>query len=137
MMDGPALATTSLEGPLAAYRARRAAGGLAPDPAHLLAAAKLQSLHNALARPGKGGRGGGRERLGLARRSEPATQGLYIFGAVGTGKSMLMDLFFAGAPVAKKRRVHFNAFMLEVHQALHHWRRTASGDPIPPLARAI
>src|SRR5215467_13698294 len=125
------------EGPLAAYRARRAAGVLAPDPAQLLAAEKLQSLHNALARPGNGGRGGWRERLGLARRSEPATQGLYIFGAVGTGKSMLMDLFFAGAPVAKKRRVHFNAFMLEVHRALHHWRRTASGDPIPPLARAI
>ena len=50
---------------------------------------------------------------------------------------MLMDMFFAGAPVAKKRRVHFNAFMLEVHQSLHRWRREASGDPIPPLARSI
>jgi cell division protein ZapE len=137
MMDGAAAMASSLEGPLAAYRARRAAGLLAPDPAQLLAAEKLQSLHNALARPGNGGHGGWRERLGLARRSEPLTQGLYIFGAVGTGKSMLMDLFFAAAPVAKKRRVHFNAFMLEVHRALHHWRRTASGDPIPPLARAI
>ena len=136
-MDGPATVLDSRDGPLAAYRAKRAAGLLEPDPAQLFAAEKLQSLHNALGRPGNGGRGGWRERLGLARRSEPAMQGLYIFGSVGTGKSMLMDMFFAGAPVAKKRRVHFNAFMLEVHQSLHRWRREASGDPIPPLARSI
>jgi cell division protein ZapE len=137
MMDTLAAPPPVSEGPLAAYRAKRAQGLLAPDPAQLLAAEKLQSLHNALARPGNGGHIGWRERLGLARRSEPATQGLYIFGSVGTGKSMLMDLFFATAPVAKKRRVHFNAFMLEVHESLHRWRRQASGDPIPPLARAI
>jgi cell division protein ZapE len=137
MMDTLAAPPPVTEGPLAAYRAKRAQGLLAADPAQLLAAEKLQSLHNALARPGNGGRIGWRERLGLARRSEPATQGLYIFGGVGTGKSMLMDLFFAAAPVAKKRRVHFNAFMLEVHESLHLWRRQASGDPIPPLARAI
>jgi cell division protein ZapE len=125
------------EGPLGAYRTKRAQGLLEPDPAQLLAAEKLQSLHNALARPGNGGRLGWRARLGLARRSEPATQGLYIFGGVGIGKSMLMDLFFAAAPVAKKRRVHFNAFMLEVHQSLHRWRQEASGDPIPSLARSI
>jgi len=136
-MDTLEAAPAVNEGPLAAYRAKRAQGLLEPDPAQLLAAEKLQSLHNALARPGNGGRVGWRERLGLARRSEPATQGLYIFGSVGTGKSMLMDLFFAAAPVAKKRRVHFNAFMLEVHQSLHRWRREASGDPIPPLARSI
>ena len=100
MMDTLAAPPPVGEGPLAAYRAKRAQGLLAPDPAQLLAAEKLQSLHNALARPGNGGRVGWRERLGLARRSEPATQGLYIFGSVGTGKSMLMDLFFAAAPVA-------------------------------------
>ena len=137
MMDTLAAPPPVIEGPLAAYRAKRAQGLLAPDPAQLLAAEKLQSLHNALARPGNGGHIGWRERLGLARRSEPATQGLYIFGSVGTGKSMLMDLFFATAPVAKKRRVHFNAFMLEVHESLHRWRRQASGDPILPLARGI
>ncbi len=125
------------DGPLAAYRRRRGRGELEPDPVQQLAAEKLQSLHNALARPGNGGRLGWRERLGLARRTEPAAQGLYIFGPVGTGKSMLMDLFFAGAPVERKRRVHFNAFMLEVHQSLHRWRRAASGDPIPPLAEEI
>ncbi len=124
-------------GPLGAYRRRRAAGLLEPDPAQLLAAEKLQSLHNALARPGNGGRRGWRERLGLAGREEPAMQGLYIFGGVGTGKSILMDLFFAGAPLERKRRVHFHAFMLEVHDSLHRRRRQASGDPIPPLARSL
>src|SRR5512135_1525632 len=102
------------EGPLPAYRRRAAEGKLESDPAQLLAAEKLQSLHNALAR-GNGQRSW-RERLGLAQRAEPQTQGLYIFGGVGRGKSMLMDLFFAGAPGEKKRRVHFHAFMLEVHE---------------------
>ena len=126
------------EGPLAAYRRRCAEGKLEADPAQLLAAEKLQSLHNALARHGANRAGGSwRWRLGLAHRALPETQGLYIFGGVGRGKSMLMDMFFAGAPMEKKRRVHFLAFMLEVHEALHSWRKTASGDPIPPLAAAI
>ncbi|HZT20093.1 MAG TPA: cell division protein ZapE [Dongiaceae bacterium] len=134
MRDGPGSCATAA-GPLAAYRRKCAEGLLEPDPAQQLAAEKLQSLHNALARPA--GRGGWRERLGLHRRAEPAAQGLYVFGGVGTGKSMLMDLFFAGAPVERKRRVHFHAFMLEVHRALHRGRQESSGDPIPPLARAI
>lgn len=127
-------------GPLARYRRRVAAGGLKADPCQELAAEKLESLAHALAdyRPAEG-TGGWRERLGLARRPDPAPQGLYIFGAVGRGKSMLMDLFFEGAPVARKRRVHFHAFMLEVHQRLHELRQGEDngGDPIPPLALQI
>jgi cell division protein ZapE len=125
------------EGPLAAYRRRRAEGRLEPDPAQLLAAEKLQSLHNALERQAAAGRGGWLDRLGFGQRAEPVPHGIYIFGDVGRGKSMLMDLFFAGAPVAAKRRVHFHEFMLEVHDALHRWRKGASGDPIPPLAESI
>jgi cell division protein ZapE len=125
------------EGPLAAYRCRVAEGKLTSDPAQLLAAEKLQSLHNALARSNGQSQRSWRERLGLAHRAEPATQGLYIFGGVGRGKSMLMDLFFAGAPIEKKRRVHFLAFMLEVHDSLHAWRQTAHGEPIPQLAKSI
>jgi cell division protein ZapE len=125
------------QGPLAAYRRRCAEGGLRADPAQLLAAEKLQSLHNALARMGTNGRGRWRERLGLAPRAMAETQGLYIFGGIGRGKSMLMDIFFAGAPVAKKRRVHFLAFMLEVHEALHRQRKMASGDSLPALAKTI
>jgi cell division protein ZapE len=108
------------EGPLAAYRARLADGVLKPDPAQALAAEKLESLHRALRgyQPGAD-TGGWRARLGLARRPDPAPNGLYIFGGVGRGKSMLMDLFFETAPVEKKRRVHFNAFMLEIHDQLY------------------
>ena len=129
-------APTSQEtaGPLPAYRRRAAEGKLQSDPAQLLAAEKLQALHNALGR-GKGNRSW-RERLGLAQRSEE-TQGLYIFGAVGRGKSMLMDLFFAGAPVAKKRRVHFLAFMLEVHEQLPRLAPERERRSDPELAQSI
>jgi cell division protein ZapE len=127
-------------GPLPLYRARRHAGHLQPDPAQELAAEKLQSLHNAIRNyePASGS-AGWRERLGLGSRKIDPPQGLYIFGGVGRGKSMLMDLFFLAAPVAKKRRVHFHAFMLEVHDSLHRRRQAgeAGGDPIPPLAREI
>lgn len=75
-------------------------------------------------------------------------KGLYIFGDVGRGKSMLMDLFFNLAPLKEKRRVHFHAFMLEIHREIHQWRYSSSkdriekfgtdgDDPIPPLAALI
>lgn len=124
-------------GPLARYRVRRQSGDLMPDPAQELAVEKLQSLWRALAdyKPGNGERGW-RARLGLARAPEPPPMGLYIFGGVGRGKSMLMDMFFASATVARKRRVHFYAFMLDVHDRIHA-RRAEKGDPIGPVAQAI
>jgi cell division protein ZapE len=81
----------------------------------------------------------------FARRKtagEPV-KGLYLHGGVGRGKTMLMDMFFALAPVRRKRRVHFNAFMADVHdrigrhrQALKE-RRARGDDPIPPVAAAL
>ncbi|NNG05854.1 MAG: cell division protein ZapE [Inquilinus sp.] len=134
-------------GPLAALRALRRAGTLKPDPCQELAAEKLQSLHHALAeyRPSSDA-AGWRARFGLSRRRDPAPQGLYLFGGVGRGKSMLMDLFFDSAPVERRRRVHFHQFMLDVHDWLHRWRTRArdggeatkkGDDPIPPLARDL
>lgn len=75
-------------------------------------------------------------------------KGLYIYGNVGRGKSMLMDLFFDLAPILEKRRVHFHAFMIEIHKEIHAWRYmdpdsrikkfgSAEDDPIPPLAEDI
>jgi cell division protein ZapE len=134
------MTATSAGGPLAAYRARVGKGELKVDAAQSAAAARLDALHHALAGLRKGA-GGWRERLGLARPAE-APRGLYLYGTVGRGKSLLMDLFFAGAPVAAKRRVHFHAFMLEVHARLHKWRQRAPAeregkDPIPPLASKL
>ena len=124
-------AAPTAAGPLSLYRARRRAGQLAADPAQELAAEKLQSLHHALLhyQPASGP-AGWRERLGLARRRDEAPQGLYIFGGVGRGKSMLMDLFFASAPIEKKRRVHFHDFMLEVHDRLHRQRQDGRSKAI-------
>ncbi len=143
------------DGPLGAYRAKLAAGELQSDPVQELAVEKLQSLHHAL----KGYRRGGGEPGWLARfgigarvnRTSFAWQpgdavgatpklGLYIFGQVGRGKSMLMDLFFATAPVAAKKRVHFHEFMRDIHAQIHIWRKSGDRteeDPIPRLARAL
>jgi cell division protein ZapE len=125
------------EGPLALYRARRAAGTLLPDPAQELAVEKLQSLWRALLSysPNNGDHGW-RARLGLRPAADPPPLGLYIHGSVGRGKTTVMDMFFEAATLERKRRVHFYAFMLEVHERIHR-RRREKGDPIGPVAREI
>lgn len=101
---------------LAAYDQAIVDGRLRPDPAQRDGVERLARFADSLA---------GKPRRGLlARLRKPAaeTRGFYLYGGVGRGKTMLMDLFFAHAPVAEKRRVHFHAFMLEVHDALHDLR---------------
>jgi cell division protein ZapE len=119
------------EGPLSRFRARLAAGEIRPDPAQELAAEKLESLHRALIgyEPSPG-RSGWKERFGLARRRQEPPQGLYIYGGVGRGKSMLMDIFFRAAAVARKRRVHFHGFMQEVQAALNDARQRQAMDTL-------
>ncbi len=80
--------------------------------------------------------------FGGARTPQPFLPGLYIWGAVGRGKTMLMDLFFQEVP-HRKRRSHFHAFMADVHAAIYAWRqdekqRKAKGDdPIASVADTI
>lgn len=132
------------DGPLPAYRALRRADDIAPDPAQKLAVEKLQALHVKLKQyqPKSDDAGWLGIFTGRARRREPTPQGLYIYGDVGRGKSMVMDLFFDTVPIERKRRVHFHAFMLEVHAAAHEFRQTPKDqrdgdDPIAPIAARI
>lgn len=125
------------DGPIYAYRALCRAEHLRHDDAQALAAEKLQSLHHAVRdyRPNNGS-GSWRDRLGLTRRPrDPAPQGLYIFGRVGRGKSMLMDIFYDAVDIEHKRRVHFHEFMLDVHRALHEIRKGGGKqDPLGIVA---
>ncbi|MEO1328169.1 MAG: cell division protein ZapE [Pseudomonadota bacterium] len=129
------------ETPLNRYRALVAAGTLRPDDAQRAAVEKLNLLHMRLTRKGgDGARGGVFGLFGFGRRGEEEVEerlGLYLYGGVGRGKSMLMDLFFADAPVAKKTRIHFHAFMQRVHRDLDAARKTQVEDPIKPVARRI
>ncbi len=145
-MDGMAAAPDDLtDGPLPAWRARVAAGQLGYDPAQAAAAERLQVLWRRLrgydpsAGPGEHGlfaRLLRRKFVDDAHQGPP--QGLYLAGDVGRGKSMLMDLFFASAEVARKRRVHFHAFMQQSHARMHALRADPSvGDPIPRLADTV
>ncbi len=114
---------------LARYRALLASGELRPDAGQAEAATRLDALAGALARP----RAGLLRRL-LGARPAAAPGGLYLWGGVGRGKSMLMDLFFAEAPVRPRRRVHFHEFMAETHARLHAARARGAADPLRTAA---
>ena len=125
------------DGPLHAYRAHCRADHLTPDPAQERAAERLQDLHRALRHYRPAGAGGWLARLGFGRGAA-VPRGLYIHGAVGRGKSMLMDMFFENAGLAQKRRVHFHEFMLDVHAALHEIRKAGGErDPLGIVAADI
>ena len=126
----------------AAYRDRIASGQLKPDAGQQAGLEALARLERDLAAQGEPG-------FSLFRKPRAAPRGVYLWGPVGRGKSMLMDLFFASAPAARKRRVHFQAFMAEVHGLIGEWRKgdaaarkakfgQAKGDdPIAPAAELI
>ena len=115
-----------------AYRRLVDAGELKPDPDQAAAAERLFGLCQALEAPPTTGL---LDRL-FGKPSAPP-RGIYLWGGVGRGKSMLMDLFFANAAVAPKRRVHFHEFMLDIHAAIHAQREASHADPIPAVAAAV
>ena len=121
------------DGPLQRYRQMVQARELAPDTAQELAAEKLQLLANRLAHYSEPRRG---VLLPFARRRRTAPEGLYLYGGVGRGKTMLLDLFFDAVHYAPKRRVHFQEFMAEAHEAIERGRKAAA-EPIGSAAAEI
>lgn len=119
---------------LKAYEALLAAGELRPDPDQRRTAERLDALAvelgaAAVRKPGLFAR--------VFGKTAAAPRGLYIWGSVGRGKSMLMDLFYDSVAFEPKRRVHFHEFMLEVHDRLRVERAKEAGDPIMPVVDAI
>jgi cell division protein ZapE len=117
------------------YRRFLADGLITPDSAQALAVEKLQILANRLVHytpPQK------TDFFSFfTRRRGEVPKGLYIFGAVGRGKTMLMDLFYETITIKQKRRTHFHEFMADVHARLAIARRDAKEDPILFAAKAI
>ncbi len=120
-----------------------ASGAIERDPAQTVLVDRLDGVIRDLAAVPPPASPGVLGRL-FGRKPEPVAgpRGLYVWGLVGRGKTMLMDLFHEEAP-APKRRVHFHAFMGDVHERIHRHRQavkqgTAKGDdPIQPVAEAL
>jgi cell division protein ZapE len=123
----------------ARYDALIASDRLEADPAQGALIDALAALAHRLAYYTPTRRPNGLVRLIGVRPAEPP-RGLYIYGPVGRGKTLLMDLFYEAASTASKRRVHFHAFMADVHGRIHQWRlrhkagQTTGDDPIAPVA---
>ena len=115
------------------YHALVESGELRADPVQAQAAARLGRLQAELEAVPP--RGSILWRLGRAKPAPP--RGIYLWGGVGRGKSMLMDLFYGCLDIRRKRRVHFHEFMIEVHDRLRLARVSEAGDPIAPTVAAI
>jgi len=134
-----------METPIETWRGLVAQEKLHHDPVQERAAQMLSLLQARLQnwRPNK--------KPKLFGRVVPQPMGLYLYGEVGRGKSMLMDMFYASAPVSKKSRIHFQDFMQIVHRQISRWRkmdqsekrrhpnfvRGVGDDPISPVAKGI
>lgn len=151
-----AFSTSGSETPTSIYEKAVAAGELKPDPRQRKTIARLQTLHDELLAYAASGPepeqpqqapassslfsffGGGQKPSAPPARASKAPKGLYIYGGVGCGKTMMMDMFFDSVPAShRKVRKHFHTFMLEVHQRLHKLRMDAkakgTADATDPL----
>jgi cell division protein ZapE len=126
------------------YAALIAAGEIEADPGQAMLAGHLAELALRLDRRRLAQKSSSLGWL-FSRRdtADPPLKGLYVYGEVGRGKTLLMDLFFATSPVTRKRRVHFHEFMADVHERVHAFRQEIKNgtapdpDPIQRTAAAI
>src|ERR1700745_1131126 len=124
------------------YAARVAAGKIERDSGQPAMSDRRAQLEKRLAERRLAHKSSSLGWLFGAREAE-TIKGLYVFGDVGRGKTMLMDLFFAASPVVRKRRTHFHEFMIDVHERIHAWRQQRKRgeingeDPIAPVAAAL
>lgn len=109
------------------YSAAVASGRLHEDAAQVAVMPQLERVRRELAAPVK---------RGLFRKAPPPIKGLYMWGGVGRGKSMLMDLLFEAVEVPKQRS-HFHAFMQWVHAEMNTARKTGVDDAIAPVAAKL
>ncbi|WP_380056329.1 cell division protein ZapE [Falsihalocynthiibacter sp. SS001] len=115
------------------YAAQVADGTLRSDPAQIAALPELERLRADIVEASSKSSG----LKGLFSRRKGTPKGLYLWGGVGRGKSMLMDLFVESLGDIPVRRVHFHAFMQEVQSALHEARSNGTDDAIVPVAKGI
>jgi cell division protein ZapE len=128
----------------AQYSAAAAAGRIERDDAQLAVVDMMARLEERIAQYRLARKSSSLGWLFASReRSLPPIKGLYIYGDVGRGKTMLMDLFFETSPVVRKRRVHFHEFMLDVHERIYAFRQGIKlgehqdEDPIKHVAEAL
>lgn len=110
------------------YAAALAHGRLRPDPGQARAVDAFEDLHRALDAPAR------RSPLRYLRRRPAGVRGLYLWGGVGRGKTLLMDDFHGGLAGVPRRREHFYRFMSRVHEELRRLRRRRIGDPLGAVA---
>ncbi len=119
------------DGMIEGFNAALATRGIVADPAQLVAAMRLQKFYDDLI----GFKAARRSKLRKLLVHPELPRGVWFWGGVGRGKSFLMDCFFASVPYQRKRRVHFHAFMREVHDSLRKHRTEA--DPLAKVAARI
>jgi cell division protein ZapE len=119
------------DGMIEGFHAALTERGILADPAQLIAAMRLQKFYDDLL-SFKAAR---RSRLRKMLIHPELPRGVWFWGGVGRGKSFLMDCFFAAVPYQRKRRVHFHAFMREIHESLKSYRNES--DPLARVAARI
>lgn len=125
------------------YAAMVAEGRIEADPAQARIVAKLDALAQRLESHRLARKGSALGWLFGKKEPDAPIKGLYLWGSVGRGKTMLTDLFHQSLNVQRKRRVHFHAFMADVHARIHDWRQQSKlgkvkgDDPITPVAEAL